>query len=113
MRSKVQQLVKDLDADDWQQRDAAEKDLVKLGPSVAGTLRQVRDKQPPEAQQRIDAVPARTEKVGAGAPPPGAAGGDCRPASRLGSRSRHRIPRQTAMTQATATGTGKMKVSFR
>ena len=56
MQGKIQQLLKDLDADDWQVRDAAEKALVKLGPPVAGTLRQVRDKQPPEAQQRIDAV---------------------------------------------------------
>jgi hypothetical protein len=56
MQAKVAQLVKDLDADDWQARDAAEKELAKLGPAVAGTLKAVRDKQPPEAQQRIDAV---------------------------------------------------------
>ena len=56
MRAKVAQLVHDLDADDWQARDAAEKQLVQLGPGVAGTLRAVRDRQPPEAQQRIDAV---------------------------------------------------------
>ena len=62
MRDKVQQLVKDLDADDWQARDAAEKELVKLGPAVGGTLRAARDKQPPEAQQRIDAVLRQVKK---------------------------------------------------
>ncbi len=56
MQSKVSDLVKGLDADDWQARDAAEKALVKLGPAVAGALKEVRDRQPPEAQQRIDAV---------------------------------------------------------
>ena len=62
MQAKVQQLVKDLDADDWQARDAAEKELVKLGPAVGGTLKAVRDKQPPEAQQRIDAVLRQLKK---------------------------------------------------
>jgi hypothetical protein len=62
LQSKVQQLVKDLDADDWQQRDAAEKDLVKLGPAVGGALRAVRDQQPPEAQQRIDAILRQLKK---------------------------------------------------
>ncbi len=62
MQAKVQQLVKDLDADDWQARDAAEKELVKLGPAVGGTLKAARDKQPPEAQQRIDAVLRQLKK---------------------------------------------------
>jgi hypothetical protein len=52
----VKQLVSDLNADDWKQRDSAEKELVKIGPGVAATLRDLRDKQPPEAQQRIDSV---------------------------------------------------------
>ena len=56
LRDKIKALVAALDADDWQARDAAEKQLVKLGPTVAGALRQARDKQSPEAQARINAV---------------------------------------------------------
>ena len=62
MRDQVAGLVKQLDADDWQARDAAEKQLVKLGPAVGGGLRAVREKQPPEAQQRIDAVLRQLKK---------------------------------------------------
>jgi hypothetical protein len=62
LQEQIRKLVTDLDADDWQARDAAEKQLVKLGPAVAGVLRQVRDKQPPEAQQRIDAVLRQLKK---------------------------------------------------
>jgi hypothetical protein len=53
---RIKSLIGDLNADDWKQRDAAEHSLVKLGPGVAGTLKDLRDQQPPEAQQRIDAV---------------------------------------------------------
>ena len=62
MRDQVATLVKQLDADDWQARDAAEKQLVKLGPAVGGVLRAAREKQPPEAQQRIDAVLRQLKK---------------------------------------------------
>jgi hypothetical protein len=53
---RIKTLVGDLNADDWKQRDAAEHSLVKLGPGVAGTLKEMRDQQPPEAQQRMDSV---------------------------------------------------------
>jgi hypothetical protein len=53
---KIKSLVGDLNADDWKQRDGAEQQLVKFGPGVAATLKQIRDQQPPEAQQRIDSV---------------------------------------------------------
>jgi hypothetical protein len=52
----IKQIVTDLNADDWKQRDAAEKSLVKLGVGVVPTLKQMRESQPPEAQQRIDSV---------------------------------------------------------
>ena len=62
MQEQIKKLVADLDADDWQARDAAEKQLVKLGPAVAGVLHDTRDKQPPEAQQRIDSVLRQLKK---------------------------------------------------
>ena len=62
LKEQIDKLVSQLDADDWQARDAAEKQLVKLGPAVDGVLRGVRDKQPPEAQQRIDAVLRQLKK---------------------------------------------------
>jgi hypothetical protein len=59
---KIKQLVTDLNADDWKQRDAAEHSLVKIGPGVIATLKQMRDGQPPEAQQRIDSVLKQLQK---------------------------------------------------
>jgi hypothetical protein len=53
---RIKQMVTDLNADDWKQRDTAEHQLVKIGPGVIATLKQMRDSQPPEAQQRIDSV---------------------------------------------------------
>lgn len=48
--------IKQLNADDWKQRNSAEHELMKLGPAVAPALRQARGKQTPEAQQRIDSI---------------------------------------------------------
>ena len=59
---KIKSLVGDLNADDWKARDAAEQQLVKLGPGVIGTLKDMRDQQPPEAQQRIDSVMKQLQK---------------------------------------------------
>jgi hypothetical protein len=59
---KIKSLVGDLNADDWKQRDAAEQQLVKIGPGVAATLKSMRDAQPPEAQQRIDSVLKQLQK---------------------------------------------------
>ncbi|HSV14616.1 MAG TPA: hypothetical protein VLI90_10165, partial [Tepidisphaeraceae bacterium] len=56
MLDRIKAIVADLNADDWKQRDNAEHQLVNLGPAVAGTLKSLREKQPPEAQQRIDSV---------------------------------------------------------
>jgi hypothetical protein len=56
MIKQIEAAAADLNADDWRQRDRAEATLKTMGPAVIGVLRQVRDKQPPEAQQRIDAI---------------------------------------------------------
>jgi hypothetical protein len=59
---RIKQMVTDLNADDWKQRDTAEHQLVKIGPGVVATLKQLRDSQPPEAQQRIDSVLKQLQK---------------------------------------------------
>jgi hypothetical protein len=64
MVQKIKAIVADLNADDWKQRDAAEKQLVAIGTGAAGTLKSLRDSQPPEAQQRIDSVLKQLEKQG-------------------------------------------------
>ena len=55
-RSGLDPWISQLNAEDWKQRDAAEHALLKLGPAVSSALHQARDKQPPEAQQRIDSI---------------------------------------------------------
>jgi len=62
MVERIKAIVADLNADDWKQRDAAEKQLVDIGPGAAGTLKSLRDSQPPEAQQRIDSVLKQFQK---------------------------------------------------
>jgi hypothetical protein len=59
---RIKGLVTSLNSDDWKDRDAAEKQLTTLGPGVASTLKQMRDAQPPEAQQRIDSVLKQVQK---------------------------------------------------
>lgn len=56
MRRQIEQVVVDLDAEDWRLRDRAQAQLVSMGPAVIGLLRELRTSQPPEAQQRIDQV---------------------------------------------------------
>ena len=51
---KVKSIVALLSADDWKQRDQAQNQLIAMGSAIAGTLRQMRAAQTPEAQQRID-----------------------------------------------------------
>jgi hypothetical protein len=52
----IETAVSGLSADDWRDRDRAEAALKTMGPAVIGVLQQMRAKQPPEAQQRIDAI---------------------------------------------------------
>jgi hypothetical protein len=56
MVERVKKVVESLNADDWKARDAAQKQLVAMGASIAPILKQLRNDQPPEAQQRIDDV---------------------------------------------------------
>jgi hypothetical protein len=69
MVDRIKAIVADLNADDYKQRDAAEKQLVGIGPGVIGTLNSLRDKQPPEAQQRIDSVIKQLKKAEKGNQP--------------------------------------------
>ena len=64
MVDRIKAIVADLNADDWKQRDAAEKQLLAIGPGAIGTLKSLRDAQPPEAQQRIDSVLKQLDKLG-------------------------------------------------
>jgi hypothetical protein len=62
MIDRIKAIVGDLNNDDWKQRDAAQQQLVKIGTGVIPTLKAMRDKQPPEAQQRIDAIVKQLQK---------------------------------------------------
>jgi len=66
---KVKQIVEQLNADDWKQRDRAQNQLIAMGSAIAGTLRELRGSQTPEAQQRIDAILKQFEKTPATAGP--------------------------------------------
>ena len=72
---KTKDLVAQLNADDWKERDRAETQLVGLGPIVAGTLKQMRGGQNAEAQQRIDSVLKQLAKLPDAPKPAGAEGG--------------------------------------
>jgi hypothetical protein len=71
----VKEQVAQLDGEDWKGRDRAEAQLVGMGPAIAGTLKQLRNEQSPEGQQRIDSVLKQLEKQAGEARPtaPGAA----------------------------------------
>jgi hypothetical protein len=56
MMEQIKTIVADLNAADWKQRDLAESQLVKMGPSTVAVLKQLRTSQPAEVQQRIDSV---------------------------------------------------------
>jgi hypothetical protein len=75
----IETAVTGLSADDWRDRDRAEAALKTMGPAVIGVLEQMRAKQPPEAQQRIDAIIKELQpaaKAAADATPPPAPGDD-------------------------------------
>lgn len=79
MIDKIREVIADLNADDWKKRDRAQAQLVAMGPAAAGVLKKLRDQQPPEAQQRIDAIlkeldKPRSDGKTAGAGAPGGAG---------------------------------------
>jgi len=73
MVDKIREVIADLNADDWKKRDRAQAALVGMGPVAGGVLKKMRDAQPPEAQQRIDAILKELEKQKPGRPTAGAA----------------------------------------
>jgi hypothetical protein len=56
MIKRIRAIVRQLDAPDWHTRDAAQSQLVSIGPPVMSVLRQLRPDTPTEAAQRIDLV---------------------------------------------------------
>jgi len=60
----IKSLVEKLNADDWRLRDEAQDKLLAMGPVALGTLKQLRENQEPEAQQRIDVIVPVLEKIG-------------------------------------------------
>jgi hypothetical protein len=62
LAQQIQELVRKLDADDWKERENAEKELAAMGAPIAPALRQLRPSQSPEAQQRIDAILAKSDR---------------------------------------------------
>ena len=72
MIEKIREVIADLNADDWKKRDRAQGTLVDMGPVATGILKKLRESQPPEAQQRIDAVLKELEKQKSGHQPAGA-----------------------------------------
>jgi hypothetical protein len=53
---RVKQIVADLNAEDWKERDRAQGQLASMGPVVIGVLREMRPLQSAEGQRRIDVV---------------------------------------------------------
>jgi hypothetical protein len=60
----IKQLVTELSAEEFKQRDAAQEKLLTMGPIVVATLNELRANQTPEAQQRIDAIVKQLGKDG-------------------------------------------------
>ena len=56
MVQQIKLVVANLSADDWKQRDQAQNQLTAMGPMIAVVLKQLLPSQPPEAQQRLEAV---------------------------------------------------------
>jgi hypothetical protein len=59
---KIKALVVELNVDDWKQRDRAQAALSSMGPVAAPALKDLRAKQPPEAQKAIDILLKRFEE---------------------------------------------------
>mgnify|MGYP005841810477 CR=1 FL=1 len=71
----IRELVTQLSADDWKQRDVAQQKLMKLGTAVISTLKALRAQQDPEAQQRIDKIVNALESPKSRGPQPPAVPG--------------------------------------
>ena len=78
MIKRIRAIVRQLDAPDWHTRDAAQSQLVAIGPPVMSVLRQLKPGTPTEAAQRIDLILDRlTDELNTkSAPPAVLPGGD-------------------------------------
>ncbi len=56
MTKQIEELVKQLNADDWKERERAQEQLTGLGVPVISVLNKLRASQPSETQQRIDTI---------------------------------------------------------
>lgn len=56
MVDRIKTVVKDLSVEDWRQRERAEQQLTAMGTSVISVIKELREGQPLEAQQRIDSI---------------------------------------------------------
>jgi hypothetical protein len=65
----VEALVQKLNSDGWKERDAAQTQLIQMGPPISGILKTQRPGQTPEVQQRIDTILGALKTAGA-APSP-------------------------------------------
>ena len=70
-------ILKQLNAEDWHERDRAQAQLLSMGPVASSVLKKLRENQPPEAQQRIDTVLRELDKQRHGSK--GAGGGNPAP----------------------------------
>ncbi|HEX4797363.1 MAG TPA: hypothetical protein VH370_26450, partial [Humisphaera sp.] len=62
MMDRIKTVVADLNSDDWKARDRAQAALLSMGPVAEGVLKDLRDKQPAEAQKAIDLVIAKLQE---------------------------------------------------
>ena len=83
MVEKIKSIIGDLNSDDWKQRDRAQAALVGMGPVAESVLKELRVKQPPEAQKAIDIVLQKLEEQRRKEKPPAAAGAAPVPAPAL------------------------------
>lgn len=74
MIGQIKKVVEDLNSKEWKTREAAEAALHGMGPEAITVLRQLRQNQPPEAQQRFDLILKDLERQQKEKAKPGAAG---------------------------------------
>lgn len=74
---RIRRIARDLDADQWKTRDAAQTKIMEIGPSAMSVLKQIRPGAPAEVGQRIDLIMNRLtddleKSVGVRSPAPAA-----------------------------------------
>jgi len=64
MADKIKEIVAALSSENWKERDRAQAQLLAMGAQVAGVLSEIQSAQPPEAQERINAILAAVRAGG-------------------------------------------------